>query len=84
MSLTGKLSYHKASLNLKRALWGDKPEGLLPENCPNFSFFLFGPGNLNYDKPQGALWAENCPNFLAVKTEVFSGKLKMIFLICVL
>jgi hypothetical protein len=26
----------KASLNLKRALWGDKPEGLLPENCPNF------------------------------------------------
>jgi hypothetical protein len=28
----------------KRALWGDKPEGLLPENCPNFSFFLFGPG----------------------------------------
>jgi hypothetical protein len=29
---------------LKRALWGDKPEGLLPENCPNFSFFLFGPG----------------------------------------
>jgi hypothetical protein len=35
-----------ASLNLKRALWGDKPEGLLPENCPNFSFFLFGP-----DKP---------------------------------
>jgi hypothetical protein len=40
----------KASLNLKRALWGDKPEGLLPENCPNFSFFLFGPGNLNYDK----------------------------------
>jgi hypothetical protein len=28
--------YHKASL------WA--------ENCPNFSFFLFGPGNLNYDK----------------------------------
>jgi hypothetical protein len=26
----------KASLNLKSALWGDKPEGLLPENCPNF------------------------------------------------
>jgi hypothetical protein len=26
----------KASLNLKRSLWGDKPEGLLPENCPNF------------------------------------------------
>jgi hypothetical protein len=26
----------KASLNLKRTLWGDKPEGLLPENCPNF------------------------------------------------
>jgi hypothetical protein len=30
----------KASLNLKRALWGDKPEGLLPENCPNFFFFF--------------------------------------------
>jgi hypothetical protein len=26
----------KVSLNLKRALWGDKPEGLLPENCPKF------------------------------------------------
>jgi hypothetical protein len=24
--------------------------------------------------PKGALWAENCPNFLAGKTEVFSGK----------
>jgi hypothetical protein len=24
----------------KRALWGDKPEGLLPENCPNFFFFF--------------------------------------------
>jgi hypothetical protein len=24
--------YSKASLNLKRALWGDKPSGLLPEN----------------------------------------------------
>jgi hypothetical protein len=22
--------------------------------------------------PKGALWAENCPNFLAGKTEVFS------------
>jgi hypothetical protein len=31
-------------------------------------------GYFNYDKPQGALWAENCPNFLAGKTEVFSGK----------
>jgi hypothetical protein len=30
------LIHSKASLNLKRALWGDKPEGLLPENCPNF------------------------------------------------
>jgi hypothetical protein len=28
----------KDSLNLKRA-----------ENCPNFSFFLFGPGYFNYD-----------------------------------
>jgi hypothetical protein len=37
----------KASLNLKRSLWGDKPEGLLPENCPNF---FFGPGYFNYDK----------------------------------
>jgi hypothetical protein len=44
--------YRKASLNFFRALWGDKPEGLLPENCPNFSFFFvctgtspdFGPG----------------------------------------
>jgi hypothetical protein len=35
----------KASLNLKRALWGDKPEGLLPENRPNFSFFVW-PGTL--------------------------------------
>jgi hypothetical protein len=26
--------------------------------------------------PKGALWAENCPNFLAGKTEVFSGKFK--------
>jgi hypothetical protein len=26
----------------KASLWA--------ENCPNFSFFLFGPGNLNYDK----------------------------------
>jgi hypothetical protein len=31
--------YRKAALNLKRALWGDKPKGLLPENCP--IFFLF-------------------------------------------
>jgi hypothetical protein len=30
----------KASLNLKRALWRDKPSGLLPENCPNFFFFF--------------------------------------------
>jgi hypothetical protein len=41
-------NYRKASLNLKRALWGDKPEGLLPENCPNFSFFFC----LGRDKPQ--------------------------------
>jgi hypothetical protein len=33
--------------DLKASLWA--------ENCPNFSFFLFGPGNLNYDKPR--LWA---------------------------
>jgi hypothetical protein len=36
----------KASLNLKRSLWGDKPEGLLPENCPNFSFFFVWAGTL--------------------------------------
>jgi hypothetical protein len=36
----------KASLNLKRALWGDKPSGLLPENCPNFSFFFVWAGTL--------------------------------------
>jgi hypothetical protein len=34
----------KASLNLKRTLWGDKTEGLLPENCPNFSFFFVWAG----------------------------------------
>jgi hypothetical protein len=44
-----KKKYREACLNLKRALWGDNPEGLLPENCPNFSFFLFGPGRFNYD-----------------------------------
>jgi hypothetical protein len=39
----------KASLNLKRALWGDKPEGLHPENCPNFSFFFcWGRITLNF------------------------------------
>jgi hypothetical protein len=32
----------KASLNLKKTLWGDKPECLLPENCPNFLFFCLG------------------------------------------
>jgi hypothetical protein len=31
------MPYRKASL---WALWGDKPEGLLPENCPNFFFFF--------------------------------------------
>jgi hypothetical protein len=41
-----KINYIKASLNLKRALWGDKPEGLLPENCPNFSFFFVWAGTL--------------------------------------
>jgi hypothetical protein len=30
----------------KRALWGDKPEGLLPENCPNFFFFFVWAGTL--------------------------------------
>jgi hypothetical protein len=36
----------------KRALWGDKPEGLLPENCPNFSFLCLGRDPLGTcDKP---------------------------------
>jgi hypothetical protein len=30
----------------KAALWGDKPSGLLPENCPNFSFFFVWAGTL--------------------------------------
>jgi hypothetical protein len=46
--MTDSTDYLKASLNLKRALWGDKPEGLLPENCPNFFFFFC----LGRDKPQ--------------------------------
>jgi hypothetical protein len=56
-------------------LWGDKPEGLLPENYPNFSFFFV---------LAGTLWAlvtsplrvfkEARPDFGAGKTKVFSGK----------
>jgi hypothetical protein len=44
----------KASLNLKRSLWGDKPEGLLPENCPNFLFFYLGRDVLIMTIPKGA------------------------------
>jgi hypothetical protein len=48
--------YRKASLNFFRALWGGKPEGLLPETCPNFFFFFcLGRDPLGTcDKPQ--LW----------------------------
>jgi hypothetical protein len=42
----------KASLNLKRALWRDKPSGLLPENCPNFSFFFVWAGQALKDALQ--------------------------------
>jgi hypothetical protein len=28
------------------SLWGDKPEGLLPENCSNFFFFFVWAGTL--------------------------------------
>jgi hypothetical protein len=57
----------KASLNLKRALWGDKPEGLLPENCPNFSFFFVWAGS----SPEKGGYFNYEPTF----TEVFSGKI---------
>jgi hypothetical protein len=50
----------------KRALWGDKPKGLLPENCPNFSFFLFGPG------PFGHLW--QAPTLVPGKLKFSQGK----------
>jgi hypothetical protein len=30
----------------KASLWGDKPEGLLPENCPIFFFFFVWAGTL--------------------------------------
>jgi hypothetical protein len=40
-------------VNFALALWFYRKASLWAENCPNFSFFLFGPGNLNYDKPQG-------------------------------
>jgi hypothetical protein len=63
----GPLGLVQGLPKFKRALWGDKPEGLLPENCPNFSFFLFGPGRFNYDyrKASGRK-----------KLQFFSGKLK--------
>jgi hypothetical protein len=31
----------------------DRKASLWAKNCPNFSFFLFVPGNLNYYTPQG-------------------------------
>jgi hypothetical protein len=57
----------KASLNLKSALWGDKPEGLLPENCPNFFFFFF--------VWAGTLWAlVTSPDFGVGKTTALCAK----------
>jgi hypothetical protein len=50
----------------KASLWA--------ENCPNFSFFLFGPGYFNYDYRKASLWAENCPNFLACRKNYRKGK----------
>jgi hypothetical protein len=48
----------------KRPLWGDKPEGLLPENCPNFFFFFcLGRDPLGTcDKPR--LWGRKNFSFL--------------------
>jgi hypothetical protein len=57
------LIYRKASLNLKRALWGDKPEGLLPEKLSQFSG---RPGKLPHSVPKGPLGL--------VQGKVFSGK----------
>jgi hypothetical protein len=43
-----------------------------PEKLLNFA--LLADRKAFGTSPKGALWAENCPNFLAGKTEVFSGK----------
>jgi hypothetical protein len=51
----------------KRSLWGDKPSGLLPENCPNFFFFfcLGRPKKLKFFLPP----VGNLPNFGPFGTE---------------
>jgi hypothetical protein len=62
----------------KRALWGDKPEGLLPENCPNFSFFfcLGRPGKLPHSVPKGPKSGRTSFKTRKglVQGKVFSGK----------